>query len=92
MTDPEEARQFAAETGIDVVAPAVGNMHGLLREMVSGQAHKHLDVPRIGAIKRGRKVHDAARGLEHRGLGFRRCHQSRHDYRARQHRTAAGLA
>ena len=51
MTDPEEARQFAAETGIDVVAPAVGNMHGLLREMVSGQAHKHLDVPRIGAIK-----------------------------------------
>lgn len=52
MTDPEEARQFAAETGIDVVAPAVGNMHGLLREMVSGQAHKHLDVPRIGAIKR----------------------------------------
>lgn len=52
MTDPEEARQFAAETGIDLVAPAVGNMHGLLREMVSGQAHKHLDVPRIGAIKR----------------------------------------
>ncbi|HEY2487502.1 MAG TPA: class II fructose-bisphosphate aldolase [Candidatus Binataceae bacterium] len=52
MTDPEEARQFAAETGIDVVAPAVGNMHGLLREMVSGQSHKHLDVPRIGVIKR----------------------------------------
>jgi len=52
MTDPEEARQFAEETGIDVVAPAVGNMHGLLREMVSGQEHKHLDVPRIGAIKR----------------------------------------
>jgi fructose-bisphosphate aldolase class II len=52
MTDPEEAGQFAAETGIDVVAPPVGNMHGLLWEMVSGQAHKHLDVPRIGAIKR----------------------------------------
>src|SRR5262245_5202579 len=51
LTDPEEARQFAEETGIDVVAPAVGNMHGLLREMVSGQAHKHLDVARIGAIK-----------------------------------------
>jgi hypothetical protein len=27
-------------------------MHGLLWEMVSGQALKHLDVPRIGAIKR----------------------------------------
>jgi len=52
MTDPEEARRFAEETGIDVVAPAVGNMHGLLREMLSDQAHKHLDVPRIGAIKR----------------------------------------
>ena len=35
-----------------MVAPAVGNMQGLLREMVSGQAHKHLDVPRMGAIKR----------------------------------------
>jgi fructose-bisphosphate aldolase class II len=52
MTDPEEARQFAEETGIDVVAPAVGNMHGLLREIVYGQARKHLDVPRIGEIKR----------------------------------------
>jgi len=52
LTDPEEARQFAEETGIDVVAPAVGNMHGLLREMVSGQANRHLDVARIGAIKR----------------------------------------
>ena len=63
MTDPEKARQFAAETDIDVVAPAVGNMHGLLREMVSGQAHKHLDVPRIGAIRRAvGEVHDAARG------------------------------
>ena len=51
LTDPEEAHQFAEETGIDVVAPAVGNMHGLLREMVSGQAHKHLDVARIVAIK-----------------------------------------
>jgi fructose-bisphosphate aldolase, class II len=51
LTEPEEARQFAAETGVDVVAPAVGNMHGLLREMVAGQAHKHLDVPRIAAIK-----------------------------------------
>jgi len=51
LTQPEEARQFADETGVDVVAPAVGNMHGLLREMISGEAHKHLDVARIGAIK-----------------------------------------
>ena len=52
LTEPEEARQFAEETGLDVIAPAVGNMHGLLREMVAGAAHKHLDVPRIAAIKR----------------------------------------
>ena len=52
LTEPEEARRFAEETGVDVVAPAVGNMHGLLREMVAGEAHKHLDVPRIAAIKR----------------------------------------
>jgi fructose-bisphosphate aldolase class II len=93
LTDPEEAHQFAEETGIDVVAPAVGNMHGLSREMVSGQAHKHLDVPRIGAIKRAvGKFMTLHGGSGYRRPGFRRCHQGRHDYRARQHRTAAGLA
>ena len=50
-TEPEEARQFAQETKIDVLAPAVGNMHGMMREMISGEAHKQLDIPRIGRIK-----------------------------------------
>lgn len=31
MTRPEEAVQFASETGIDLLAPAVGNIHGLIR-------------------------------------------------------------
>jgi fructose-bisphosphate aldolase class II len=33
LTTPEEARQFIAETKADVLAPAVGNMHGMLKSM-----------------------------------------------------------
>ena len=31
MTKPEEISRFAKETGIDLVAPAVGNIHGIMR-------------------------------------------------------------
>lgn len=51
LTTPEEAKQFADSTGIDVLAPAVGNMHGMLRSMVEGTTKKRLDIDRIGAIK-----------------------------------------
>jgi fructose-bisphosphate aldolase class II len=30
LTDPADAGRFAAETGIDMLAPAVGNFHGML--------------------------------------------------------------
>lgn len=50
LSTPEEAKQFVDATRIDVLAPAVGNMHGLLRAMVSGEAKKRLDIPRIRAI------------------------------------------
>jgi fructose-bisphosphate aldolase, class II len=30
LTTPAQAKQFVEETGIDTLAPAVGNMHGLL--------------------------------------------------------------
>ena len=30
LTDPADAKRFAAETGIDLLAPAVGNFHGML--------------------------------------------------------------
>ncbi len=46
----EEAVQFVKETGVDVLAPAVGNMHGLLASMVSGDVKKHLDIDRIKQI------------------------------------------
>jgi fructose-bisphosphate aldolase class II len=51
LTTPAEARQFVDATGIDVLAPAVGNMHGLLRSMVRGTAVKHLDIKRIADIR-----------------------------------------
>jgi fructose-bisphosphate aldolase class II len=37
LTTPEEARQFVDSTAIDVLAPAVGNMHGMLESMVQGK-------------------------------------------------------
>ena len=52
LTTPEEAKQFVDATKVDVLAPAVGNMHGLLQSMVRGEAQKHLDVPRIAEIKK----------------------------------------
>jgi ketose-bisphosphate aldolase len=51
LTTPEEARQFVDATSIDVLAPAVGNMHGLLQSMVRGETEKHLDIQRIAGIK-----------------------------------------
>ena len=51
LTKPAEAKQFVEFTGIDVLAPAVGNMHGMSRQMVEGQSKKHLDIARIAQIK-----------------------------------------
>ncbi|HTS91238.1 MAG TPA: class II fructose-bisphosphate aldolase [Stellaceae bacterium] len=47
LTKAEEAKQFVEATGIDVLAPAVGNMHGLLKSMISGDVKKRLDISRI---------------------------------------------
>jgi Fructose-bisphosphate aldolase class-II len=52
LTTPEEARQFVASTGIDVLAPAFGNMHGMMRSMVQGKAKKRQNIERTGEIKR----------------------------------------
>lgn len=51
LTTPEEARQFVESTGVDILAPAVGNMHGMLKSMVRGETWKHLDIERIARIK-----------------------------------------
>ncbi len=52
LTKPEEAKKFIDETGIDMVAPAVGNFHGMLKN-----AHKPaLNIERIGEIKEAVKI------------------------------------
>lgn len=56
LTTPTEAKQFVDATRIDVLAPAVGNMHGLLQSMVRGEAEKRLDIKRIGEIKQAARV------------------------------------
>ena len=51
LTTPEEAKQFVTATGVDILAPAVGNRHGLVKSMVWGTTKKHLDVGLIARIK-----------------------------------------
>jgi fructose-bisphosphate aldolase, class II len=51
LTSPAEAKQFVESTGIDILAPAVGNMHGMLKSMLEGQTRKRLDIQRIAEIK-----------------------------------------
>lgn len=46
MTTPELASRFISETGIDLLAPSVGNLHGLLKD----RAKPALDLPRIEAL------------------------------------------
>jgi fructose-bisphosphate aldolase class II len=56
LTTPVEARQFVEETKIDILAPAVGNMHGMLKSMVTGDTKKRLDIERIRTIKEQTRV------------------------------------
>lgn len=56
LTTPEQAKQFVESTGVDILAPAVGNMHGMLKSMVQGETKKHLDIPRIAQIKAAARV------------------------------------
>jgi fructose-bisphosphate aldolase, class II len=51
LTTAEEAKQFVAETSVDVLSPAVGNMHGMLKTMIRGTAQKRLNLARIKELK-----------------------------------------
>ena len=44
MTEPEEAARFVKDTGVDAVAVAIGNAHGLYH------GEPKLDIPRMGRI------------------------------------------
>lgn len=48
MTKPEEAKTFVDQTGVDLFAPSVGNIHGMLRNM----PNPRLDIERIKNIHR----------------------------------------
>jgi fructose-bisphosphate aldolase, class II len=51
LTTPEEAKRYVESTGVDILAPAVGTMHGMLKSMVQGETRKHLEIARIAQIK-----------------------------------------
>ncbi len=46
LSKPEEAKKFVEETGVDMLAPAVGNIHGMLKNM----PNPRLDIERIKSI------------------------------------------
>ncbi|MFA7285283.1 MAG: class II fructose-bisphosphate aldolase [Candidatus Paceibacterota bacterium] len=46
LTSPEEAKRFADDTGIDLLAPSIGSVHGLIK---SGKPH--IDAERTKEIK-----------------------------------------
>lgn len=47
LTKSEEAAQFVKETGVDMLAPAVGNIHGIVTN-----SKESIDISRIGDIKK----------------------------------------
>ena len=47
LTHPEKAREFVLATGVDLLAPAVGNMHGMMRSGVDPK----LNIERVKAIR-----------------------------------------
>ena len=51
LTTAEEAKQFVDATAVDLLAPALGTMHGMLKSMLTGKESKHLNIARIAEIK-----------------------------------------
>jgi fructose-bisphosphate aldolase class II len=47
LTKPEDALRFARETGVDLIAPAVGNIHGMFADVPD----PNLDIARIIEIR-----------------------------------------
>jgi hypothetical protein len=57
LTTPAQAKEYVESTGTDVLAPAVGNMHGMLKSMVRGETKKHLDIPKSLRSRAPRRCH-----------------------------------
>lgn len=60
LTKPEDAVKFVKETGVDLLAPAVGNIHGIVMGVGSDgklrSINPKLDIERIVAIKKAVKI------------------------------------
>lgn len=52
MTSPEQAEAFVRETGINLLAPSVGNIHGMLKNI----PEPRLDIPRIESVSKAAGV------------------------------------
>lgn len=52
LTTADEAKRFVEATGIDMLAPAVGNIHGMLKDV----PEPRLDIDRIAEIKRAARI------------------------------------
>jgi len=52
LTNPEQAKEFVAKTGVDLLAPAVGNLHGMLAKA----KNPDLDIDRIKEIRKAAGV------------------------------------
>ncbi|MBI3046001.1 MAG: class II fructose-bisphosphate aldolase [Candidatus Harrisonbacteria bacterium] len=52
LTKPEDAAWFVKETGVDMLAPAVGNLHGMFKDA----PEPRLDIERIRAIRKAAGV------------------------------------
>lgn len=49
LTKPEMAKEFVEATGVDMLAPAVGNIHGMAKNMNAN--YEKLDIERIKALR-----------------------------------------
>jgi fructose-bisphosphate aldolase class II len=56
LTTPEDAGRFVKATGVDVLAPAVGTMHGVLPSIIRGETQKRLNIERIEEIKKATNI------------------------------------
>jgi len=63
LTSPDDARRFVESTGVDLIAPALGNIHGILKH----SPNPRLDFARIKAIRAA----TAAPIVLHGGSGLR---------------------
>jgi len=56
LTKPEDAAKFVAATGINLLAPAVGNFHGVLQNLEVTAAAKKIQPKLVGEISKATKT------------------------------------